>query len=110
MKNFLLLYWTSKLYKNPTKAKFVIAAPKCSVKAPSKAVEAKLQPNGTLIKYYSGFKTFWPSQKSQTVINVIIKINSNNKTISISTCDFCTLYKSISHRKLKSLMVELISF
>ena len=45
MKNFLLLYWTSKLYKNPTKAKFVIAAPKCSVKAPSKAVTAELKLN-----------------------------------------------------------------
>ena len=43
MKNFLLLYWTSKLYKNPTKAKFV--TPKCSVKAPSKAVTAELKLN-----------------------------------------------------------------
>lgn len=37
-----IIYWTSKL-KNPTKAKFIIAAPKCSVKPPSKAVTAELK-------------------------------------------------------------------
>ena len=37
------MYWSLKLHKNPTKARFIIAAPKCSVKAPSKAVMTALK-------------------------------------------------------------------
>ena len=34
------IYWFSKLHKNPTKARFIIATPKCLVKSLSKAVTA----------------------------------------------------------------------
>ena len=37
------IYWTPKLHKNPSKARFIIAAPKCSVKPLSKAVTAALK-------------------------------------------------------------------
>ena len=33
-KKLLNIYWTTKLHKNPTKTRFIIAAPNCFVKAP----------------------------------------------------------------------------
>ena len=45
--------------------------------------------------YYSGFKTFWPVQSNQNVINTMNILNSRNKDISIFTFDFLTLYTEI---------------
>ena len=53
-------YWTPKLHKNLTKAKFIIAPPKCSVKPLLKAVrglKVDIQPNGIL--YHQESMIFW---------------------------------------------------
>ena len=111
------IYWTPKLHKNPSKSRFIIAAPKCSVKPLSKAVTAALKLLYKQIEnynykthYYSSVKTFWPIQSNQAVLQAIDKINSRNKAVSITTFDFSTLYTNISHHKLKSVMSELINF
>ena len=61
------IYWTLKGHINPTKARFIIAVPKCSVKTLSIAVTAALKLIYKQIEnynfktqYYSGVKTFWP--------------------------------------------------
>ena len=50
------------------------------------------------------------SLEHQTVIDTISKINSKNKTSSNFTCNLFTPYKRILHRKLKSVIEELINF
>ena len=43
-------------------------------------------------------------------MNTVNKLNSRNKTISISMFNFSILYANIPHDKLKSVMRELINF
>ena len=85
-KKLLNIYQTPKLNKNATKAKFIIVAPKCSVKPLSNAVTAALKIMFNQIKhdnfrsqYSPGGRTFWPVQNNETVIDAINKINSINK-------------------------------
>ena len=111
------IYWTPKLHKTPSKARFIIAAPRCSVKPLSKAVTAALKLIYKQIEnynyktyFYSGVKTFWSIQNNQPAINAINKLNSRNRAGSISTFDFSTLYTNIPHHKLKSVMSNLINF
>ena len=61
------------------------------------------------VQYCSGVKTFWSVQSNQTIIYVRKKLNSRNKTISISAFNFSTLYPNVSHHILKSMTRELIS-
>lgn len=108
------IYWTLKLHKTFTKARFIIAAPKWPVKPLPKAFTVLIKPTYKRIEnynkktqYHFGFKTFWPVQNiyqliNQTIIDTINKLKSKHKTISISTPDFYTLYTNISHQKLKS--------
>ena len=116
-KKLLNIYWTTKLHKNLTKTRFIIATPNCSVRAPQEAAVAALKliydqikHYNFIIEYYSDVKIFWPVQNNQTVINTISKSNSSYKAVSVSTFDFCALYANIPHHKLKSVMGELINF
>ena len=70
------------MYKNPRKARFIIAAPKCSVKPLSKTVTAALKgiykqiENCNFInQYYSGVKLSWPVQINQAVIDIMHKLD-----------------------------------
>ena len=87
-----------KLYKNPTKIRFLIAAPKCKMKPLSKAVTAALK----LI--------YNQIESNQSVKDTISKLNSTSKATSMFTFDLCTLYPIIPHDKLKLVMAELINF
>ena len=105
------------MHKNPTKANFIIAAPKCSVKPLSKAVAAALkliyketENYNFKTQYYTGVKTFWPVQSSESVIDIINILNARNRAISVSTFEFSTLYTNIPHHKLKSLMRDFFNF
>ena len=57
-----------------------------------------------VLKHSSQFRT------TQTVIERTNKLNSRNKAILISMFDFFSLCTNIPHRKLKSVMGELINF
>ena len=83
--------WTFKLHKNSTKARFLIVAPKCSVKQLLKAVTATVKIPCNQVEHY--FKTQYNFLSiHQAVIDAINKINSRNQAISISTFNFSALY------------------
>ena len=114
------IYWTLKLYKNPTGARFKIAKPKCSAKpllkdvaTPSKQLYKQIENYNHITQYYSDVKLNWPDQINQAIIDIMCKLNSRIKAISISMFDLSNLNTSIiniQHHKLKSVMVELINF
>ena len=69
------------MHKNPTKARFIIATLKCSVKPLLEVVTASLKLIYNQIghcdfktQYYSGVKIFWLVQNNQTVVDAINKI------------------------------------
>ena len=96
--------WEKSLLNN----RFIIAAPKCSVKVFPEALTAALK----LISANANTVTSKLNTilKNQTVINTATKINSKIKAISISTFDFFTPYTNIPHHKRKSVMGQLINF
>ena len=111
------IYWLPKMHKTPIKFRFIIAAPKCSVKPLSKAVAAifkqfyyQIEQYNKKSFFYSGVKTFWVIQNNQPVIDSINRINSKRQAKSISTFDFSTLYTKIPHDKLIEVMNEMVDF
>ena len=78
--------WTPKLHKDPTKIRFIITAPKSSVKPHSKAAITALNLIYNQIEHYnfktqynSVAETLWLVQNNQALIDVINKLNSRNK-------------------------------
>ena len=111
------IYLLPKMHKNPIKFRFIIAAPKCSVKPLSKAVAAifkqiyyQVEQYNKKSFFYSGVKTFWVIQNNKPVIDSINRINAKRKAKSISTFDFSTLYTKIPHNKLIKVMNEMVDF
>ena len=111
------IYWLPKLHKKPTKARFIIAAPKCSLKPLSKAITkvfklmySQIENYNKKCHFFSGIKTFWTIQNNTPVIHNINNLNKKNKAYSVSTFDFSTLYTNIPHGKLMSVLNELVDF
>ena len=42
-RNFANMYWTSKLHKDPSKVRFIIVAPQCSMKTLSETINIALK-------------------------------------------------------------------
>ena len=59
--------------------------------------------------YLSGVKSFWSARNNQPAIDVIKKLNSRNKALSIATCDLPIRYTNIGKNKLKNVMRKLIN-
>jgi len=111
------IYWIPKLHKQPSKARFIIAAPKCSLKPLSKAITsvlklifAQLQSYNDESRFYSGINSFWTILNNKPVIHNINMLNKRSKASSISCFDFSTLYTKIPHNGLLKVMNELIDF
>ena len=111
------IYWLPKLHKKPTKARFIIAAPKCSIKPLSKSITSvfkllfnQIHSYNDESRYYSGVNSFWTILNNKPVINSINNLNKRSKASSISCFDFSTLYTNIPHDKLIKVMRELIEF
>ena len=111
------IYWLPKLHKNPSKFRFIIAAPKCSIKPLAtsitlalKLLYKQIESYNNKTSYFSGVKTFWPILNNLPVINAIKQLNDRKKAYSISTFDFATLYTNIPHGKLKNVLREIINF
>ena len=73
------------MHRISTKARFIIPAPKCSMKLLSKAVTGALkliykqiENYNFKIQYYSNVTTLWPVESNQSAIEAIIKLNSRN--------------------------------
>ena len=113
------IYWIPKKHKNPSKARFIIASPKCSIKPLSRALTSifklfykQIEAYNLKCQYFSGVKSFWvvQFQNNQPVIEAIEKINRRSSASSISTFDFSTLYTKIPHDKLLFVLNSLTDF
>ena len=60
--------------------------------------------------YFSGVKSFWSVPNNESFIDVIKKLNSRNKALSIATYKLSTLYTNIAQNKLKNMMKKLINY
>ena len=108
------IYWLPKLHKNPLKFRFIIAAPKCSIKPLSKAVTSVFRLFYNQIErynmkscYYSSVKTFWVIENNQEVLKSLERLNRRGKAQCMSTFDFSTLYTKIPHDKLTEVLNEI---
>ena len=102
-----------KLYKTPTKARSVIAAPRSFGKLLSKSITAVFEIFFHQIESYSNrSQYFFEINTFQTIFNIrpVIKIIHKIKTNSISFFDFSTLYTNILQNKLFKVLCELINF
>ena len=105
------------MHKNLTKFRFIIAAPKYSIKPLSKSITSILKLFYSQIEsyikkshFYSDVKIFWIVQNNEHAINSINKLNSRKRGKCMSTFDFSKLYTKIPHQKLISVLNELIGF
>ena len=111
------IYWIPKKHKIPSKARFIIASPKCSIKTLSKYITSvfklfykQIESYNKKCEYFSGVKSFWVVQNNKPVIDAIHKLNHRNKASSIATFDFSTLYTKIPHDKLINVLNILTDF
>ena len=111
------IYWIPKLHKNPSKARFIIAAPKCSLKPLSKSLTSafklifkQVESYNKHTNIFSGVNSFWTILNNQPVINSINSLNNRGKATSISCFDFSTLYTTIPHDKLIKVLFDMIDF
>ena len=86
------IYWLPKMYKNPTKFRFIIAAPKCAIKPLSKSIisifklfYSQIETYNKKSHFYSGVKTFWIVQNNEPVINSLKKLTSRKRGKCMST-------------------------
>jgi hypothetical protein len=112
-----IMYWTPKMHKTPTGARFIIASKTCSTKKISKSVSNAFKVILKQIEnfhhkstFYSQYKKYWVVQNSMQIIADLDKINKRKKAKSISTFDFATLYTKIPHEQLIETLEESIDF
>ena len=60
--------------------------------------------------YFSDIKSFWSARSNEPIIDVIKKLNSRNKALSIATYDLPIFYTNIAQNKVKNVMRKLINF
>ena len=111
------IYWLPKMHKNPSKFRFIIAAPKCSIKPLNKAITAifkllfrQIEKYNQKSYFYSGVKSFWVVQNNEAILNSVSKLNKKRRARCVSTFDFSTLYTNIPHDKLIDVLNQLIDF
>ena len=111
------MYWLPKKHKTPTKFRFIVAAPACSVKQLARKLTSvfklfyrQLEQYHQKVAFFTGVKSFWCVQNSEPIKRSISKINSRNKASSVTTYDFSTLYTKIPHDKLNDVLNKLIDF
>ena len=111
------IYWLPKLHKNPIKFRFIIAAPKCSIKPLSQTITKvfklfyrQIEAYNAKSRFFSSVKTFWVLQNNEDVIASVEKLNKRNSVRTMSTFDFSTLYTKIPHSKLLDVLNELTDF
>ena len=112
-----IMYWTPKMHKTPTGARFIVASKTCSTKVISKSVSSVFKLIYKQInnfhknaKFLSNYNKFWVLQNSDPVLHNMKRINRKNNAKSIATYDFSTLYTKIPHEKLIKQLILLIDF
>ena len=109
------LYWTPKLHKSPVKHRFIAGSSKCTAKQFSSLLTKILTVIKTGLEKYCGIKTshtgvnnMWILKNSTNLLSSLSYLGVN-RTTSIQTFDFSTLYTSIPHDLLKSCMNSIIN-
>ena len=109
------MFWSPKMHKNPSGARFIIASAQCSTKPISKVVSVLFSKIFLQIKsfhakclFYKNYNRFWVIQNSKTLINRLKDLNKRDKAKTISTFDFSTLYTKLPHADLIRVLNELI--
>lgn len=74
--------------KNPTKGRFIIIAPKHSLKPLSKQITSVFKLRGIIREVLSSFFSFWVILNKQSIIDTIKNLNGRNKASSITGCVF----------------------
>ena len=111
------MYWIPKMHKTPSKSRFIVAAPKCSIKPLSKAITSvfklfykQIEAYNKKSRFFTGVNTFWVVQSNKQITDVIKNLNKKSFAKSINTFDFSTLYTKIPHDKLKSVLNSIVDF
>ena len=111
------MHWTPKMHKTPSKARFIVAASKCTTKELAKDMTSVLKLFYRQIENYhavahkmSHIKHFWIVKNKDPVIDSLNRLSSKNRAKSIATYDFSTLYTKIPHDKLLSVFKEITDF
>ena len=106
--------WLPKVHKTPISARFIVASGNCYAKSLSDT-------NFTMIFnilgnfriknfFYLGCRKFQVLQNSFPVVTKLNKINLKQKAKSISIFDFRTLYTTIPHKLVITVLLEVINF
>jgi hypothetical protein len=108
------LYWIPKLHKNPYKQRYIAGSSKCSTKPLSllltkllTAIKESLQRHCSTAYSRSGINQMWILKNSKE-LSENLKSHDFSRIDSIKTYDFSTLYRTISHNKLKSRLFQII--
>ena len=117
MEKLPTMYWSPKIHKTPTGARFIIASKLASLKplaiditAIFKCIYSHLRRYYHMAEFYSGIKHFWVVDNNSDVVTTLDKISAKGKARSISTFDFSTLYTKIPHDKLIDVLNQLVDF
>ena len=109
-----IMYWTPKMHKTPSKARYIVAAAKCTNKALAKDITSVLKMFYRQIENYNAkmhkmsyIKNFWVVKNKDPVIEGLNYLSNKDKAKSIATYDFSTLYTKIPHNKLLSVLNEI---
>ena len=111
------MHWTPKQHKTPSKARFIVAAKRCSTKKLAqnlteifKMFYRQIENYNRKSHFFSGIKHFWVIKNKDPVINALKKLNSRNNARSVATYDVSTLYTKIPHKKFKSVLNDITDF
>ena len=77
-----IMYWMHKIHKNPIKARFIIASPKCSTKPLLKTLITifrlffrKIQTYNDKCRLFRDMNTFWVVQNNKPVTDAMNQLN-----------------------------------
>jgi hypothetical protein len=109
------MYWTPKMHKNPPGARFILNSMKCVTKPLSailtnclRLVQKSWKEHCKFYQSRTGVNTFWISEGTEDVLDVIEKVNKRGNARTVETYDFSTLYTKIEHTDLKEELKWLI--
>ena len=109
------MFWTPKMHKTPSGARFIVASAVCSTKPISNVVSVifrkiflQIQSFHSKCLFYQNYNRFWVIQNSKTLINRLNKLNQKHNAKMISTFDFSTLYTKLPHSDLIRVLSNLI--
>ena len=116
-KTLPIMYWIPKMHKNPIGCRFIVASKTCSSKPLTqviskvfKVIYRHVENFHKKSRFFSGFSKFWVVENSFPVIEHLNRINAKKKAKRISTFDFATLYTTLPHDLLVTVLTSIIKF